>query len=887
VTEKIGEGYVEARLDMSKLGRDTSELESRVGKSFQDVGKQLQQTGKTLTTRVTAPLMGLGAVILKTAGDYQSSMNQVRAVTGATGDEFDALGNLAQELGRTTQYSAAQAADAMYFLASAGFDTNQVMEALPGVLQLAAAAQMDLATASDIASNILSAFGLEASELGRINDGLVATFQATNTNVAQLGEAMKYAAPVAQGLGVDFEEVAAAIGLMGNAGIQGSMAGSSLRMAMTSLAQETGPAADIMERLGINAMDASGQLLPLDEIVQQLENSGASAADMMDLFGQRAGPAMMALVSQGSEALGELTGNIRESGGLAQEVADIQMEGLNGAMARLRSAAEGAAIAIGESGLLDDMSAFAEVVAGMFQKLAETNPELLKTITMAAGIAATIGPATWAIGGMTTAFGKLLTVGLNPYVIAIGAAVTVLGLFVRSKMDARTRINELRDSLDEHTGALTDNTRELAVNRLEQEGAIDAARILGVSVKDLTDAALGNEDAMRRVQSAASETWSTLGDDEDLIGARDRTVELDEAMRLLEGVLPGVANEVRQASDEWREHQVILAESEGKIHDVEHALESGLTRQMYNLHAAHGEAGAAADSHGEQVEGLAGEFDLLEDEIVEAIDAMQEYIDEVRAAEDPVFALDKALQAVDDAQQSYNEAVKEYGKGSEEAQRASMDLMARISDLERAAIDGDLSFAEFDRRLQMWVDRGVITGKQADDIRSRVDNLRGAAEKYSGEYIATIIAETAAALNNLQAIRDAVYGIPTHRRIVIETALQGQAGIGVRSVPGVNQFLASGGPFRPGWAVVGEEGPELVRFDGTGEVFDAQQTSKMLSGPDLSALMSAPAAPATVDAASTPAGMSYAPQYVFNVEPTPEALAMVRHRERVAYMEMR
>ncbi|MQB02300.1 MAG: phage tail tape measure protein, partial [Actinobacteria bacterium] len=180
---------VEGRFDQLRKGIQregdaaAQSLGRRISQGFDRIGSQLQSTGRRLTTRLTLPIVGLGVGILKVAGDFQSSMNQVRAVTGAAGAEFTQLEDLAKDLGRTTQFSASQAADAMYFLASAGFDTNEIMEALPGTLQLAAAAQMDLATAADLASNILSGFGLEATELGRVNDALVATFQNTNTNV--------------------------------------------------------------------------------------------------------------------------------------------------------------------------------------------------------------------------------------------------------------------------------------------------------------------------------------------------------------------------------------------------------------------------------------------------------------------------------------------------------------------------------------------------------------------------------------------------------------------------------------------------------------------------------------------------------------------------------
>src|SRR5690606_25493246 len=196
-------------------------------------------------------------------GDFQAGMNQVRAVSGATGDELAALETQAKELGRTTQFSASEAADGMGYLAMAGFEANEILGSMPSVLQLAAAAQMDLGRAADITSNILTGYGMEVDELGHANDVLVNAMTRANVDLTMLGESFKYVGPVAKSAGVTFEESAAAIGLLGNAGIQGSMAGTALRGAISRLLNPTGEAARTLERLGVNAVTSSGELRPL------------------------------------------------------------------------------------------------------------------------------------------------------------------------------------------------------------------------------------------------------------------------------------------------------------------------------------------------------------------------------------------------------------------------------------------------------------------------------------------------------------------------------------------------------------------------------------------------------------------------------------------------
>ncbi|MFJ2719365.1 phage tail tape measure protein [Streptomyces sp. NPDC087437] len=295
---------------------------------------------------------GLTFNVLKTSGDFEKSMNQVRAVSGATGKDFEALRNQAKELGATTKYTASQAADGMGFLAMTGYKANQILAAMPGTLSLAAAGNMDLAQAADISSNIMTGYGFKASQTNKIVDVLAKTFTSTNTDLIQLGEAMKYAGPVAHAAGVKFEQTSAAIGLMGNAGLQASMAGTALRGAITRLLSPTKQVSDVLKKLGIRVKDSHGELLPLDQIIRQLEKSGAKTGDMMTIFGQRAGPAMLALVEQGSGALVKLTRELEKSGGTADRIAKIQMEGLQGQLVSLKSAWEGLMIEIGDLGVL-------------------------------------------------------------------------------------------------------------------------------------------------------------------------------------------------------------------------------------------------------------------------------------------------------------------------------------------------------------------------------------------------------------------------------------------------------------------------------------------------------------------------------------------------------
>ena len=420
----LGRLHVLLTAESADFDKKMSEVANRLKKT----GESIAEVGKTLTTKLTAPILAMGGVALKMGGDFESSMNQVKAVTGATGDEFVAMSEQAKLLGRTTQFSASQAADAMYFLASAGFDTTQVMQAMPGVLDLAAAANMDLARATDIASNILSGYGLEVEELARVNDVLVKTFQKANVNVEMVGESMKFAAPVANAAGIAFEEAAAMIGLFGNAGIQGSMAGTALRGTISRLLNPVGEAAAVIQELGIQTKDSSGQLLPFSTLMEQLESKSISAEDAMRLFGQEAGPAMMSALSQGSDALKDLTQELMDSGGTAKMVGDVQMQGFAGSIKGLKSAFEGLMIAIFESGLGVFATQMAARLTAMIQRATELSPRLVTLGVVFAGVAAAIGPVLFVVGKFV-GVSSTLTAGLAAVKGAVAAVAAVfLGL---------------------------------------------------------------------------------------------------------------------------------------------------------------------------------------------------------------------------------------------------------------------------------------------------------------------------------------------------------------------------------------------------------------------------------------------------------------------------
>lgn len=322
-----------------------------------------------------APLAGLAAITASIRGTisalhgFETSMLRVKSLTGATGETFASLEAQAAHLGETTQFSASQAADAMGFLAMAGMNTDQIMGAMPDTLNMAAAAGIGLAEAADMTTNILAGYGMKVSDLSRVNDVLANTLKSSNTNMTELAEAMVPVGPLASRNGIAIEDTAAAIGLLANAGYKGEQAGTALRNILARIIEPAGEAKETIEKLGLNLKDAEGNVRPFIEIMKELERTAATDADILRIFGLRAGPALASMLQQGSTALEDLRGKLGATG-TASEMAEIQMSGLDGAWKRLKSALEGISLAIGEQGLKGAITASVNALAGLVQQIA-------------------------------------------------------------------------------------------------------------------------------------------------------------------------------------------------------------------------------------------------------------------------------------------------------------------------------------------------------------------------------------------------------------------------------------------------------------------------------------------------------------------------------------
>lgn len=458
---------------------------TKVGNNLQGAGKSLTTAGKTLTATVTTPLLGLGGVIVKTSADFESSMSKVQAISGVTGDEFNALTSKAREMGAKTKFSAQESADAFTYMAMAGWKTNDMLNSIEGVMSLAAASGEDLASVSDIVTDAMTAFGMaadgtsvvlkdglevEVANCTRFVDVLAAASNNSNTNVSMLGESFKYVAPVAGALGYSVEDVAVALGLMANQGIKSSNAGTALRTVLTNMAKPTDTMAAAMQTLGVSLTDDKGNMLSLMDVMKDLRSGfgggrmdaeefrdsiteidsafssgkmseeqyeaaindlcvamyGAEGAQKAQLAASLAGKTgmagLLAIVNTTEEEFNELAASIYNANGTADEMAATMQNNLSGQITILKSALQELALQFGEI-LLPHIKNLVSWLQQMVQKFSELSPQQKEQIVKWAALAAAIGPVLLVLGKLVTGVGGFITtVGKIP-----GAIKTVTG----------------------------------------------------------------------------------------------------------------------------------------------------------------------------------------------------------------------------------------------------------------------------------------------------------------------------------------------------------------------------------------------------------------------------------------------------------------------------
>lgn len=451
----------------NQLENGTAQLED-YAKKVGEVGDKVTKAGASMTKGVTLPIAGIAAAAVKTTASFESSMSQVQAtmgitsdavsdVNGATVNTMDTLNDLAREMGGKTAFSASECAEALNYLALAGYDTQQMTDTLPTVLNLAAAGNIDLASASDMVTDAMSALGMEVSESEIMVDQMAKTASSTNTSVAQLGEGILTIGATARSVKGGTAELNTALGILANNGIKASEGGTHLRNVILSLQNPKEKATYAMEDLGISVYDLEGNMRSLNDILGDL-NAGMSemTAEERDniiskIFNKTDLAAVNALLANTGSTWDELQQAITDSGGAAEQMAETQLDNLSGQLTILKSSTEELAISLGEM-LLPYIKNIVEGIKWVVDKVNSLDEGTKKVIATVAIIIAVLGPTLIVIGKISTGISAMITLytklvpalsvvksgiagvnsvlAANPAILVIASIIAIIASFV-------------------------------------------------------------------------------------------------------------------------------------------------------------------------------------------------------------------------------------------------------------------------------------------------------------------------------------------------------------------------------------------------------------------------------------------------------------------------
>ena len=535
---------------------------NKAERSMDKFGRKMQQTGKNLSMKLTAPLVALGAVSFNVFKGFEAEMSKVKAVSGATAEEFKALSDNAKDLGASTMFTAREVAQLQTEFAKLGFTATEITKVTESTLALAQASGSDLARAAEVAGSTLRAFGLDASETGRVADVMAKSFSTSALDMEHFANSMSFVAPVAKSAGMSIEETSAMLAVLANAGIKGSKAGTALRR--------------IISEIG-----ATGK--PVSEALKDLASKGLNLADAKDEVGRSAQSALL-ILSEGVDQIKPLTKEFENSAGAANAMATEMGDNALGASKRLESAMEGLGISIGEV-VAEAVVPMMEGIAKLASKLNKMSPAVKRNVVVIAALVASIGPLMFLTGGLLRNFRFLriamvrsnattkiaialqkaynFVLKMNPIGIVITALTALAGVLYlvnRRKKEAVKIEKGLTDSAKEDIA--NTQIRQAQANNLintiksqnisnEQRGRL--IRKLNTEYKDLLPNLIDEKDSVEDISKAQKEMNKQMAKKIAMIAAQDEmaqaTKDAVEAQKQFNKTLK-VGDELAQESQE-------------------------------------------------------------------------------------------------------------------------------------------------------------------------------------------------------------------------------------------------------------------------------------------------------------------------------------------------
>lgn len=645
-------------------------------------------------------LKDLASQVIEVGSNFDSAMSKVEAVSGATSEEVEQLRDKAEEMGEKTIFSATQSAEAFNYMAMAGWKTEDMLEGIEGIMNLAAASGSDLATASDIVTDALTAMGYGAKDAGRLADVMAAASANANTNVEMMGSTFQYAAPIVGALGYSMEDTAVAIGLMANAGIKGDKAGTALRSTLTRLSAPPKKCAEAMEALGISLTDEQGNMKDLSEVMGDLRNAFSNLEETQktqyakQIAGQEAMSGLLSIVSASTEDYNKLTEAVENSTGAAERMADTMNDNLGGQMTLLQSKIEGIMIKLFDSAsdsmvdgihsvsdaldLIDwdkvgrEVGNFAKKAAEFFKYLVNNGPVVMSVLKNIGALMLTVFVVD-KLGAYIGVVNKLITTYKT-----LNSATAVL---------KTTQLGLNAAQLASPVGLLTVAVAGLA-----------AAYVVGRKrAKDFAEAEYGLTDQEKELNDSIEDNYESM---KELNKQRSETIE----------ATTGEFNYIKQLKDEYNS----LVDENGKVKEgyedranfILNELSEALGVELENLQAEidqNGKLGASID-------------ELIQKKQAEAtLSAYEDSYKEAKANEA------KALEEAIKAQNNYSDAQKEY---NDLLQRES-DLKGQIQELQDSGRAGD-SVALSAELLRL--------GDSLDAAKTRLDENKQALDQANQAY---------------------------------------------------------------------------------------------------------------------------------------------------------
>lgn len=432
--------------DIGKAADKSSQKFKNMATSLSNISSKAGKLGNSLMLKVTTPISIAGGKMLKTAADFESGMSEVAAISGAAGQDLESLGQKARKLGKETGLGAGKSAEALKYMAMAGWDTSQMLGGLEGVMNLAAASGEDLGLVSDIVTDAMTAFGLSAEESTHFADVLATASSAANTNVAMMGDTFKYVAPVAGALGFSMEDTAVATGLMANSGVKAGQAGTALRGMFSKLVKPTSEAQGIMNQLGISLTDSQGKMKPFKTIMEDMRagfsglNEEQKTYYAATIFGQEAMSGALGVINASTDDFKKLSGAISSADGAAKRMAETKLDNLKGDMTKLKATFEEMAIELGELFIPSIREGIGHVT-NLVEKFNSLDDGTKMAIVKMIGLAAATGPAlkgfqllTGGVGGLFRGISFLQNFKIIPLLTSITPAtlpiIAVIGALI-------------------------------------------------------------------------------------------------------------------------------------------------------------------------------------------------------------------------------------------------------------------------------------------------------------------------------------------------------------------------------------------------------------------------------------------------------------------------